>query len=411
MRKLIGFLSLFFLAVACRDPLLDSLPRFMREQDRYARGGRPGGQRDSLLPVTPPEPEAPPEPEYVPSVYATAIHFRDSVDWRKDSLGKADLLFFIDGKQVLSIPVKTPPDPERLRVWDGHLWSDTTDGHETVVLCDGEERFRYEGEEHLQGFLLLNGNVHTLGQHPGRGGFCYRINGEAVFDAPRGSVLGNPSDPEWRGGALFLDGEEVYYCYTDGDYHVMRGGELFQTLPADASADILDLRVNGQNLHRVEKRGSSLYWIAGEKKVTLKVFAPSVISCTIVPYGDTLTVRGRTLPTVSNCVNWFLNPASGVIYPLASGQSARGQLVLTKENWAFADMDASGRVLRLDGTHKQLILPDGEYRLATPLDLFVSEEHCAVALTSGNGRTHVVLSDLGQESYYFNGYFTSVRIE
>ena len=412
MRKLIGLFLFVFLVFSCRDPLLDSLPRFMREQDRFAREAREGGgQRDSLLPDTPREPEVPPEPEYIPSVYATAIHFRDSVDWRKDSLGKADLLFFKDGGQVLHIPVETPPDPERHRVWDGHLWSDATDGHQTVVLCDGQERFRFDGEEHLQGFLLVNGDVHTLGQHPGRDGFCYRINGNAVFDSPRGSVLGSPSDPEWRGGALVLDGEDVFYCYKDRDYYVMRGGEPFRTLPAGSSNALLDLRVSGQTLHRIERRGSDLFWMEGEQERLLKVYTPTVISCKLIPYGDSLTVRGRTASSSSNCLNWYFNPATGVITPLSSGQSTRGQAVLTKENWLFADLDADGRVLKLNQARKQLLLPDGDYRLATPLDLFVSAEHCAAALTSAGSRTHVVLSDLGQQSYYFNGYFTSVRIE
>lgn len=410
MRKLIVLL-LFPLFFSCQDPLLETLPRFMREQDRFARlakEGESGGRKEFIGPKKNLDP---PEPEYVPSVYATAIHFRDSVDWRKDSLGKADLLFFKDGKQVLQMPVETPPDPERHRIWDGHLWSDFTDGHETVVLCDGLEQFRFTGEEHLQGFLLVNGDVHTLGQHPGRKGFCYRINGNVVFESLSGSVLGSCSDPEWKGGALTLDGEDVFYCYTDQGYHVMRGGVPFGTFPAGTENALLDLRVCGQTVHRVERRGSGLFWIAGEKETPLNVFVPSLLSCQLIPYGESLTVRGRTLPSVSNCLNWVLDPSSGVITPVASGQSARGQLVLMKENWVFADMDADGRLLRLDGARKQLLLPGGGYRLGTPMDLFVSAEHCAAALTSENSRTHVVLSDLGKQSYYFNGYFTSVRIE
>lgn len=409
MRKLFGFLLLFLAATACRDPLLESLPRSMREQDRFAREGRQSGrQKDSLEPEKPLEPDI---PEYVPSVYATALHFQDSVNWRKDSLRQADLLFFIDGKQVLEIPVSSPPDPDRHRIWDGHLWSDSTDGHQTVVLCDGQEQFRFDGEEHLQGFLLVNGDVHTLGQHPGRDGFCYRINGDVVFESDRGSVLGSPSDPEWRGGALSLDGEDVFYSYSDQGYHIMRGGEHFQTLPVSPSDALLDLRAQGETVYRVERRGSSLYWIAGENVITLNVYTPSVISCKIIPYGDTLTVRGRTQPTGTTCLNWYLDPSTQTIRPVFNGQSARGELVFQKESWAFADMDASGRMLQLARDRDWPPLPEGNFVLATPLDLFVSEKYCAVALTSTSGSNHVIQSDLGEQSYSFNGYFTSVRIE
>jgi len=406
MRKKIGFLLLFLAAAACRDPLLESLPRFMREQDRFAREARKGGhQKDTLDPDVPLEPEL---PDYVPSVYATALHFRDSVNWRKDSLGQADLLFFIDGRKVLQVPVSTPPDPERHRIWNGHLWSDSTDGHQTVVLCDGQEQFRFDGEEHLQGFLLVNGEVHTLGQHPGRGGFCYRINGEAVFESARGSVLGSPSDPEWRGGALSLDGKDVFYSYSDGDYHIMRGAEPFRTLPTGGT--LLDLRAQGQTVYRVEKKGGSLYWIAGETETSLNVHLPSVLSCKIIPYGDTLTLKGRT-NAGSACLNWYMDPSTHTVRPVIRAQSARGQLMLLKDSWAFADVDAAGKVLQLARDRDWPPLPAGEYQLATPLDLFVSEKYCAVALTSVNGNTHVIQSDLGEQSYTFNGYFTSVRIE
>lgn len=409
MRKLIGFLLLLLAAAACRDPLLDSLPRFMREQDRFARQARQSGQqKDTLDPEKPPEPDV---PEYVPSVYATALHFRDSVNWRKDSLGRADLLYFKDGELVLQVPVSSPPDPERHRIWDGHLWSDFTDGHETVVLCDGQEQFRFAGEEHLQGFLLLDGNVHTLGQHPGKGGFCYRINGKAVFDSPRGSVLGSPSDPEWRGGALTLDGKDVFYCYVDHDYHVMRGGEPFLTLPAGTSDALLDLRVRGSQVYRVEKRGSSLLWIAGKEEEALNVYLPSLLSCKLIPYGDTVTVRGVTRQSGVSCLNWFFNPATKVIQPLAKGSSARGQLVLLQEGWAFADMDSEGRVLQLFPASESPPVPLAEYQLSTPLDLFVSEKYCGLALTHQSGSTHLILFSLGQQSYTFNGYFTSVRVE
>lgn len=407
MRKLYGFLLLFLAATACRDPLLDSLPRFMREQDRFAREARQGGrQKDSLDPDVPLEPEL---PEYVPSIYATALHFRDSVNWRKDSLGQADLLFFIDGRKVLQVPVETPPDPERHRIWNGHLWSDSTDGHQTVVLCDGQEQFRFDGEEHLQGFLLVNGDVHTLGQHPGRGGFCYRINGEAVFESAKGSVLGSPSDPEWRGGALSLHGKDVFYSYSDGDYHIMRGAEPFRTLAAGGT--LLDLRAQGQTVYRVEKRSGSLYWIAGETETSLNVHLPSVISCQIIPFGDTLTLKGRTQTGGTTCLNWYKDPSTHTIRPVIRAQSARGQLMLLKESWAFADVDAAGMVLQLARDRDWPPLPTGEYQLATPLDLFVSEKYCAVALTSVSGNTHIIQSDLGEQSYTFNGYFTSVRIE
>lgn len=413
MRKIVCFLLLFPLALACRDPLLDGVPRYMREQGRFPREGREDKE-------DPQEPGAPETPGYVPSVYATALHFRDSADWRKDSLGMADLLFFKDEKLVLTLPVESPPDPECHRIWGGHLWTDFTDGRETVLFRDGREAFRFDGEERLRGFLVQNGKVHTLGQRPGRDGFCYRINGEAVFDSPRGSVLGSPSDPEWPEGALTLDGEDVYYCYgvpitlkdrIVREYHVMRGSLPFKTIPAGTSDILYDLRISGGQVVRVERQGSSLYWIEGDTQRPLNVPYADVVSCKLVRFSQSVSVRGTSHTGLTSCLNWYFIPPVNFFQAVVTGQSERGQLVLRDGGWAFADTAPDGRVLRLVWGHGGPDLPEGDYRLATPRDLFVSGEYAAVALTGQGGESHVIVSDRGKMHYSFNGYFTSVRIE
>lgn len=402
MRKLTALSFLLFLAAACQDPLLDSVPRFLREQDRFSRDAQGGGK-----PGEPGDPEA---PGYVPSVYATALHFQDSV---------ARLLFFKDGECLLQLPVKNPPDPERHRIWDGHLWTDSTDGHVTVVSCDGQEQFRFEGEEHLQGFLLVNGNVHTLGQRPGRDGFCYRINGQAVFESPRGSVLGSPSDPEWPGGALIPDGEDVYYGYSlpialkdfvFREYHVMRGAEHYKTIPAGTSDALYDLRVHEGQVMRLEKRGTALYCVAGEEERVLDV--PDLVSAKLIKFSHSVTARAVSRTLVNTFRHWYYIPSAGILQQVVIGQSERGVLALRDWNWAFADIGPDGRFLKLVYTYKSLPpAPEGDFTLASPAGLFVSNGHFALALTNTSGNTHVVFSDVGQYSYTFNGYFASVRME
>lgn len=419
MRKLLGFLLLSVAVFSCREPLLDSLPRHAREPNRYARGSGEG--EDSQDKPNPDHPQDPDAPEYVPTLYATALHFRDSVNWRQDSLGLADLLFFKEKELVLSLPVSSPPDPERHRIWDGHLWSDSTDGRQTVVYCDGQEQFRFEGEEHLQGFLLLNGDVHTLGQRPGRNGFCYRINGKAVFSSSKGSVLGHPADPEWRGGALTLDGNDVYYCYSlpvtlkdrvDREYHVMKGGEAFKTIPAGTSSALYDLRVHQGKVHRIERRITFLYWIVDEEIIYINTPTSSLLSCKLVRLGDGLAVKGKSGTSGSACVNWYWDASAQSVQAVCTASSAQGMLARAENNWAFADMDTHGLVQSL---HLNLPtappVPPGMYNLATPTGLFVSAQYTAVALTHGSGNTHLVISNKGLVPYQFNGYFTSVRLE
>lgn len=404
MRKLTALSLLLFLAAACQEPLLDSVPRFLREQDRFSRDAREGNK--------PGEPGDPEEPGYIPSVYATAFHFRDSV---------TNLLFFRDGECLLQLLVNSPPDPERHRIWDGHLWTDSTDGHVTIISCDGQEKFRYEGEEHLQGFLLVNGNVHTLGQRPGRDGFCYRINGEAVFDSPRGSVLGSPSDPDWLGGALSLDGENVYYAYSlpialkdhvFREYHVMRGAQHYKTIPAGSSDALYDLRVHEGQVIRLERRDNALFWVSGEEERALDVSLSEFVSGKLVKFSTSITARVLTRTWGTTCQHWYYIPQVGMFQSVVIGQSERGVLALRDWNWAFADIGPDGRFLKLAYNYPPAPpVPDGDYTLATPAGLFVSNGHFAVALTGSSGNAHVVVSDVGQYSYTFNGYFTSVRME
>jgi hypothetical protein len=48
------------------------------------------------------------------------------------------------------------------------------------------------------GFLIKDGKTHTLGQRPGNGGICYRIDGGEVFSAPAGRIVGSASSPHWK---------------------------------------------------------------------------------------------------------------------------------------------------------------------------------------------------------------------
>ena len=256
MKKLLALGLLLGAVISCRDPLFDSLPRYMREHGRTLPSSGGGtAPKDTAQNPSPQEPPAPPEP----SVYVTAFHYIDTENWETDSLGAAELLFFKDDELLLRLPVETPPDPERHRIWDGRLWTDATDGFLTRVFRDGEEMFRYDGQEQLRGFLIKDGEVHTLGQRPGREGLCYRINGREVFSSTTGTVLGSPSDPEWESGALTPDGDWVYYTYkADGNYYVMQDSKYHKVVfERDADA-FYDFRVKeGEVLQAYRKAMST----------------------------------------------------------------------------------------------------------------------------------------------------------
>jgi len=191
----------------------------------------------------------------------------------------------------------------------------------------------------------------------------------------------------------------------------MKGAELYRTLPTGAPDALYDLRVHAGEVVRVERRGSEIYWVAGERECTLRLFYPSLISCKLALIDDTVTVRGSTRAGGTTCRNWFFYPSQNLVRPMVNGESVRGCLVVRNQHWAFADLDPDGRFLSLTCEPEIPATPEGDYTLADPRGLYVTDAHCALALTSREGNTHAVLSDLGVTTYNFNGYFTSVRIE
>ena len=409
MQKLLALGLLLGAVISCRDPLFDSLPRYMREHGRtLPSSGGGAAPKDTAQNPSPQEPPAPPDP----SVYVTAFHYIDTENWETDSLSAAELLFFKDQELRRRLPVETPPDPERHRIWDGQLWTDATDGFVTRVSRDGEEVFCYDGQEQLRGFLIKNGEVHTLGQRPGRDGLCYRINGREVFSSATGTVLGSPSDPEWESGALTPDGDWVYYTYkADGNYYVMQDSKYHKVVfERDADA-FYDFRVKEGEVLQAYRKGSVYYLKTGNQEKALNVSGSMVVSCKLVPVGNKMVLRGVSRVSDEKFLYWYFDSDSAGIRNPVSGKSARSGMVLQEDGWLFADTQPDGTVCDLLLSGEKLDMPEGTYYLATPQCLFYKDGHYAAAFSGRNGSKPTVVYDGKALAYSFNGYFTSVKLQ
>lgn len=409
MKKLLALGLLLGAVISCRDPLFDSLPRYMREHGRtLPSSGGGAAPKDTAQNPSPQEPPAPPDP----SVYVTAFHYIDTENWETDSLSAAELLFFKDQELRRRLPVETPPDPERHRIWDGQLWTDATDGFVTRVSRDGEEVFCYDGQEQLRGFLIKNGEVHTLGQRPGRDGLCYRINGREVFSSATGTVLGSPSDPEWESGALTPDGDWVYYTYkADGNYYVMQDSKYHKVVfERDADA-FYDFRVKDGDVLQAYRKGTVYYLKTGNQEKALNVSGSMVVSCKLVPVGNKMVLRGVSRVSDEKFLYWYFDSDSAGIRNPVSGKSARSGMVLQEDGWLFADTRPDGTVCDLLLSGEKLDMPEGTYYLATPQCLFYKDGHYAAAFSGRNGSKPTVVYDGKALAYSFNGYFTSVKLQ
>lgn len=357
MRKWILLLLLGAATAACEKPLFEESSR---ESQGNGRPARPAPYVDTL--------------EAGVKVYATSVVFPDSVDWRAGNTHDAKLVLWKDSTPFGSLPAGDRPDPLRHRVLGGHLWTDDTDGNQTTVSCDGEPFFSFPGEELFSGFVVADGHVHTLGQHPG-GGFSYRVDGEEVFTSATGVPLGRTLDSDWEGGSLMKDGTDVYFAYRlpvevqDGvfwEYRVMKGGEPLMMLPAIVGGEMLDIRVLDGMVYRLEQRYERLVLFKGQDILPLLV--PTQLQAPrLVVSGGHMRVK------VNYDGNWLV-------------------------------FDSAGIYDRYSAT-----LPES-YRLYTQRCEARREGIFARALTNTSTGEHLLVVDEEQTPVRFNGYFTGIYI-
>lgn len=397
LRKTILFLVLVLGAIACQRPLFDTTFR--------GKNGRP--------PQKAPVPEALPEGL---SVWATAIAFHDTTDWRAGSLGGAGLLLFKNGVRVDSLPALNVIQPEQHRFRIGHLWTNATDGFRTFVQRDGEPCLTYNGEERLVGFLVQDGHLHSLGQKPG-GGFSYRIDGEIVYTTDKGLVLGSGADEDWPGGAISQDGGSVYYTYGIAqqsadtpvwEYRLMRGNDIWKVITPPADGQLFDVRVSGGNCYRLERRYDRNCLITGEDVRVLSARG-NQDELKLVPCGDGIAAIGNSLMGPAR-MGW-LEQADGSYYQYLHLGGGRLRLWLWNGALTKLLMDPQDCLSGVQSGSWSEDFPAGAYRLQHPRCAAFRDGILSLALTATDGCEHLFWAGGQETPVHFNGYFTGIYIE
>ena len=408
---MILFVLLSVASISCQKALFSSVPRSFSDNSGRNPGNRPSDE---------PEQEDDDE-QRVPDIYATAICFPVEADWREGDSAGGEVVLFKNGRALLRLPATDPPDPDRHRIIKGRLWTDSCDGHEVVVQCDGQEHLRYKGDEVFRGFLMVNDVLFTIGQRQGRDGLCFRANGELLFEAPTGTVLGGPGDSEWEGGALTRDSSGVYYSYgipyRKGDkltweYRVMNGADLIRTIPAGESDTIFDIKVHDGTVYRTEQKGNSLRLIKDDTHITVEMGRESNAHlCKLVPVNGELLIKGYSIQSSRTGTSfnfWFRDQSKAHYavnsrYPLADMLSDGTHTAIIAEN-------EIGRINSVYLDDVPLKVPANRYTLTSGRCAQLRNGILAVALTSAEGDNHFLIHNSDTLSLNFNGYFTSVQI-
>ena len=183
--------------------------------------------------------------------YMTVLDYQKGYDWKSDRASesvKCSLAVYVDGVPVMKVPVgemyETGADSDMHRIVQGHLYTDYSTEHETVIKKDGVTLFRYQGRESLCGLEVLGGNVYTLGQSRNGDGFTFRKNGEIVYEREQGNIIGD----------LQSCGDTLSYAFyesisSDSDdicrYYKYVNGRITQIAVRDDIKKVWDIMLEG----------------------------------------------------------------------------------------------------------------------------------------------------------------------
>ena len=379
------------LLTGCQKSLFPGGPRYYREP-----GGLSRGTTDTLTATG----------TNSPTLYITALCGDHAV-------------LYADGRELVRVPAD--PDPERHRARQGHLWTDSIQGKETVVCRDGKELFRFPGEELLAGFLLADGKLHTLGQRPGNQGFCYRIDGKEVFSSAIGRIVGSATSREWDAGAFSPDSSGLYYAYaipfvhsgtTTWEYRIMKGADTFRVIPDDVSSIILDLRVYRGKVYLAALRGRRLCLVCGGNIQWYRWLGDSetLLELGLFPYQGEMGVKGVSSFGRFNYYEAWIQVGEKMVGYHESIHSATPHALVKDRTEAFWG-SIGGKLTWLQLNSRRLPLDYGKYSLMNPLCINAFNDTFVAVLSDSSSTEHLILTDTLSTTLRFNGIPTSVRIE
>ncbi len=368
-------------------------------------------------------------------LYVTGVEFPEGYCWQRDSSGESAecrIIVFRDGKEVLSVPAggtaNASSAPDMHRLVDGHLYTDCSTASGTVISCDGKELFRYDGREMICGFIVKDDGIYTLGQSRKGEGLSLRKNGEKIFSAEAGRVIGNMENSCCESGALYEDGGDMVFCYRNAagtadsgysSYYVVRNGVQEQLMPDRNIAEVYDIRYVGGVCHIAAnlsgaKAAPVLY--IGEKMVQLQIFAGyhfRMGNCRILVDGDDIFVKADYSDDFWETVSSRLWKSGGDY--LSTGEYRRAvDFYLEDGVWAYAFTYGDGVINGLCSEDR-----DGRKTFTSPSGRYSMMGSSCAALKGGvfyaglsplsEGGYPVLMKGAVADTLKFNGYITSLR--
>ena len=200
-------------------------------------------------------PAADPSPMSPSLTFVSAFDYPDGYDWRSDpdrGHVKCSLVVFREGLPVLKVPVgneySVSPDPDMHRIIDGHLYTDFSDGTETLLKKNGKPVLSYPGAEMICDMKVKGSDIYTLGHSRTGQGFALRLNGSVLLSREAGYTFER----------ILIEDTEVSVAFAEPivsssgiveRYYVMRGGKVTQIALRDDIKQVWDVAVYGEEIY------------------------------------------------------------------------------------------------------------------------------------------------------------------
>lgn len=350
--------------------------------------------------------------------YITGFDYPEGYDWKADLQAgnvKCSLVVFSDMAPVMKVPVgeeyEISWEPDMHRIIGGHLYTDWSSDRETVIKKDGQLLFRYEGREMICGMIPDGDDLYSLGQNRSGAGFCYRKNGEPVFEKNTGYVIGNLMQTSQGIGFAYcepivLNEGNVYR------YYFVLDGVAGQVAVREDVKKIWDvIMYEGKVCFIADLVGvNTPVAICGEKMSGLSVpGASSMLACRFVPASGKLFVEG--VFTSDGCTLRSALWLEGVLYRTFGSGYTVSSLCTWKDGLCCllnsAAAGSSAKIFRFGDISD---VPAG-YIPAGSSPLAVVDGILYVGLSSVSGKKPVVWKDGSVQELDINGYISSVYAE
>ena len=200
-------------------------------------------------------PSADPSPMSPSLTFVSAFDYPDGYDWRSDpdrGHVKCSLVVFREGLPVLKVPVgneySVSPDPDMHRIIDGHLYTDFSDGTETLLKKNGKPVLSYPGAEMICDMKVKGSDIYTLGHSRTGQGFALRLNGSVLLSREAGYTFERILIEDTEVSVAFAE-PIVSSSGTVERYYVMRGGKVTQIALRDDIKQVWDVAVYGEEIY------------------------------------------------------------------------------------------------------------------------------------------------------------------